>query len=134
MIESVNLKGSAAKGLLWSAIDRIGAQGIQFIFGILITRILLPEDYGLVGMILIFMAVGQTLIDSGFGSALIWKRNSTSLDYSTVFYFNISISVFLYVIVYLLAPLISEFYDESRLTNLIRILCLNFILISFSYM
>jgi len=59
MIESANLKGSAAKGLVWSAIDRIGSQGVQFIFGILITRILLPEDYGLVGMILIFMAVGQ---------------------------------------------------------------------------
>lgn len=133
MIESANLKGSAAKGLVWSAIDRIGSQGVQFIFGILITRILLPEDYGLVGMILIFMAVGQNLIDSGFGSALIWKKDSTHLDYSTVFYFNISTSAFLYVIVYMLAPLISDFYDEPRLTSLIRILCLNFILISFSY-
>lgn len=133
MIESANLKSSAAKGLFWSAIDRIGAQGIQFIFGILITRILLPEDYGLVGMILIFMAVGQTLIDSGFGSALIWKRNSTSVDYSTVFYFNISVSALLYVIVYFLAPFISDFYEEPRLIPLIRILCLNFIFISFSY-
>ncbi len=132
MIESANLKGTAAKGLLWSAIDRLGAQGVQFIFGILITRILLPEDYGLVGMILIFMAVGQTLIDSGFGSALIWKKDSTRLDYSTVFYFNIFISLFLYIIVYFLAPLISDFYNEPRLINLIRVLCLNFIILSFS--
>jgi teichuronic acid exporter len=131
MIESSNLKGAAAKGLFWSAMDRFGGQGIQFVFGILITRILLPADYGLVGMILIFWAVGQTLVDSGFGSALIWKKNPTSADYSTVFYFNVSISIILYLIFYLLAPLIAGFYDEPKLIGLIRILCLNFILLSF---
>jgi O-antigen/teichoic acid export membrane protein len=131
MIESANLKGAAAKGLFWSAMDRFGGQGIQFVFGILITRILLPADYGLVGMILIFWAVGQTLVDSGFGSALIWKKNTTPADYSTVFYFNVSISLILYLIFYLLAPLIAGFYDEPKLIGLIRILCLNFILLSF---
>jgi teichuronic acid exporter len=131
MIESSNLKGAAAKGLFWSAMDRFGGQGIQFVFGILITRILLPADYGLVGMILIFWAVGQTLVDSGFGSALIWKKNPTSADYSTVFYFNVSISIILYLIFYLLAPMIAGFYDEPKLVGLIRILCLNFILLSF---
>jgi O-antigen/teichoic acid export membrane protein len=131
MIESSNLKGAAAKGLFWSAMDRFGGQGIQFVFGILITRILLPADYGLVGMILIFWAVGQTLVDSGFGSALIWKKNPTSADYSTVFYFNVSISIILYFIFYLLAPMIAGFYDEPKLVGLIRVLCLNFILLSF---
>ncbi|TNF43076.1 MAG: lipopolysaccharide biosynthesis protein, partial [Bacteroidetes bacterium] len=131
MIESSNLKGAAAKGLFWSAMDRFGGQGIQFVFGILITRILLPADYGLVGMILIFWAVGQTLVDSGFGSALIWKKNPTPSDYSTVFYFNVSISFILYLIFYLLAPLIAGFYDEPKLIGLIRVLCLNFILLSF---
>jgi O-antigen/teichoic acid export membrane protein len=131
MVESSNLKGTAAKGLFWSAMDRFGGQGIQFVFGILITRILLPADYGLVGMILIFWAVGQTLVDSGFGSALIWKKNPTPADYSTVFYFNVSISLILYLIFYLLAPLIAGFYDEPKLVGLIRILCLNFILLSF---
>jgi len=131
MIESANLKGAAAKGLFWSAMDRFGGQGIQFVFGILITRILLPADYGLVGMILIFWAVGQTLVDSGFGSALIWKKNPTPADYSTVFYFNVSTSLILYLIFYLLAPLIAGFYDEPKLIGLIRVLCLNFILLSF---
>ncbi len=131
MIESSNLKGAAAKGLFWSAMDRFGGQGIQFVFGILITRILLPADYGLVGMILIFWAVGQTLVDSGFGSALIWKKNPTSADYSTVFYFNISISIVLYLVFYLLAPLIAGFYNEPALIGLTRVLCLNFILLSF---
>lgn len=132
MIESVNLKGAAAKGLFWSAMERFGAQGIQFIFGILITRILLPADYGLVGMILIFVAVGQTLVDSGFGSSLIWKKAPTHTDYSTVFYFNISISVILYVFFFFLAPVISRFYEEPELVSLIRVLCLNFIILSFS--
>ncbi len=131
MIESTNLKSAAAKGLFWSAMDRFGGQGIQFIFGISITRILLPADYGLVGMILIFWAVGQTLVDSGFGSALIWKKNPTPADYSTVFYFNVSISLILYLIFYLIAPLIAGFYDEPKLIGLIRVLCLNFILLSF---
>jgi len=132
MIESANLKGVAAKGLFWSAMERFGAQGIQFVFGIMITRILMPADIGLLGMILIFMAVGQTLIDSGFGSALIWKKNPTADDYSTVFYFNISISFVLYAIFFLLAPFISRFYNEPLLVDLIRVICLNFIILSFS--
>lgn len=131
MIELTNLKGVAAKGLFWSAMDRFGGQGIQFVFGILITRILLPADYGLAGMILIFWAVGQTLVDSGFGSALIWKKSPTPADYSTVFYFNVGIGLILYLIFYLLAPVIAGFYSEPQLVALIRVLCLNFILLSF---
>lgn len=131
MIESANLKGVAAKGLFWSAIERFGGQGIQFVFGILVTRILSPSDYGLLGMVLIFMAVGQTLADSGFGSALIWKKTPTPADYSTVFYFNITVSLILYFVFYLCAPLISGFYNEPKLTDLIRVICLNFILLSF---
>lgn len=132
MIESANLKGVAAKGLFWSAMERFGAQGIQFVFGIMITRILNPSDYGLLGMILIFMAVGQTLIDSGFGSALIWKKTPSVNDYSTVFYFNITISFVLYAIFFFLAPAIARFYDEPQLVDLIRVISINFIILSFS--
>ncbi len=131
MIESANLKGVAPKGLFWSAIERFGGQGIQFVFGILVTRILSPSDYGLLGMVLIFIAVGQTLVDSGFGSALIWKKKPTPADYSTVFYFNITASLILYFVFYLFAPLIAGFYSEPKLTDLIRVICLNFILLSF---
>ena len=127
-----DLKGTAAKGLIWSAIERIGAQGIQLVFGIAITRILFPADYGLIGMILIFVAIGQTIVDSGFGSALIWKSNSNEVDYSTVFYFNITVSLILYLIFFFLAPVIATFYDEPRLVSLIRVICLNFLIISFS--
>ena len=131
MIESANLKGVAAKGLFWSALDRFGGQGIQFLFGIWLTRILDTSDYGLLGMILIFIAVGQTLIDSGFGSALIWKKNPSQTDYSTVFYFNISISFILYAFFYFMAPMVAGFYDNPQLVSLIRVICLNFIILSF---
>ena len=83
-------------------------------------------------MILIFMAVGQTLIDSGFGSALIWKKTPSINDYSTVFYFNITVSFVLYAIFYFLAPAIARFYDELQLVDLIRVISLNFIILSFS--
>ncbi len=132
MIESSKLKGVAARGLFWSAMERFGAQGIQFIFGIMVTRILLPEDIGLFGIILIFMGVGQTLVDSGLGSALIWKSKPSPADYSTVFYFNVSFSLVLYVIFFLLAPIIARFYNEPQLVDLIRVLCLNIIILSFS--
>lgn len=132
MVESKDLKNTAAKGLLWSAIERFGAQGIQFVFGIFITRILNPSDYGLIGMVLIFIAVGQTLVDSGFGSALIWKKKPTHADYSTVFYFNIFISLMLYAIVYFVAPFIADFYGEKELVEIIRVICLNFVILSFS--
>lgn len=132
MSGTANLKETTVKGLIWSTVERIGAQGIQFIFGIIITRILFPADYGLVGMILIFVAIGQTIVDSGFGSALIWKNNSSEIDLSTVFYFNITVSLILYVISFFLAPVVAVFYDEPRLINLIRVICLNFLIISFS--
>jgi teichuronic acid exporter len=132
MIETANLKGVAAKGLFWSAMERFGAQGIQFIFGIMITRILIPADFGLVGMILIFMAIGQALVDSGFGSSLIWKKDPTDADFSSVFYFNVGISLILYLIFFFLAPIIASFYNEPQLVDLIRVICLNFIFLSFS--
>ena len=132
MIGTTNLKETAAKGLIWSAIERIGTQGVQLVFGIIITRILFPADYGLVGMILIFVAIGQTIVDSGFGAALIWKKDSNEIDHSTVFYFNIAVSLILYFLFFFLAPVIAKFYDEPQLISLIRVICLNFFIISFS--
>jgi teichuronic acid exporter len=132
MIESANLKNTAAKGLFWSALDRFGAQGIQFIFGIWLTRILDTSDYGLLGMILIFIAVGQTLIDSGFGSALIWKKNPSQTDYSTVFYFNVSVSFIIYIFFYLIAPRVASFYNEPKLIDLIRVISVSSVILSFS--
>ena len=86
------LKDKTVKGVFWSAVDRFSAQGIQFVFSILIARLLLPEDYGVIAMLNIFLAVSQTFIDSGFGSALIRKIDRTETDFSTVFFFNIAVA------------------------------------------
>ena len=85
-----SLKEKTVKGVFWSSVDRFSSQGIQFIFSILIARLLLPSDYGTVAMLNIFLAISQTFIDSGFGTALIRKIDRTEEDFSTVFYFNIA--------------------------------------------
>ena len=94
----MSIKNQAAKGVMWNAIERFSTQGMQFVLTIVIARILSPDDYGLVAMLGIFMAIAQTLVDSGFGNALIQKKNRTEIDYSTTFYFNIVISIFIYVL------------------------------------
>lgn len=118
---SDNLKQKAANGVLWSAIDRFSSQGIQFLFNILIARILLPEDYGVVAMLGIFIAVAQTFIDSGFGTALIQKQDRTEEDCNTVFYFNLVISLICFAILWLSAPAIARFYKVPLLTKITRV-------------
>ena len=94
---SSSLINKATKGVFWSAIERFSVQGIQFVLSIIIARLLLPSDYGLIAMLSIFLAVAQSFIDSGFSNALIQKQNRTEIDYSTVFYFNIGIGLFFYL-------------------------------------
>ena len=81
-------------GVLWSAIERFSLQGVQFLINIIMARLLLPSEYGLVAMLAIFLQISQVFIDSGFTNALIQRKNRTEVDYSTVFYFNI----FIYII------------------------------------
>ena len=97
-----SLKDKTIKGVIWAVIDRLSAQGIQFVFSILIARLLMPEDYGVIAILNIFLAVSQTFIDSGFGTALIRKIDRTEIDFATVFYFNIVVYD-----VYFLIPIIA---------------------------
>jgi O-antigen/teichoic acid export membrane protein len=124
------LKRKVSKGILWSTIERFSAKGMQFVLGLVLARLLLPSDYGLVGMLAIFLAISQTFIDSGFGTALIQKKNRDELDFSTTFYFNIVVSAFFYVLLYLLAPLIASFYKEPILVDLTRVIGLSIIISS----
>lgn len=117
----MSIKNQAAKGVMWNAIERFSTQGMQFVLTIVIARILSPDDYGLVAMLGIFMAIAQTLVDSGFGNALIQKKNRTEIDYSTTFYFNIVISIFIYVLFFISAPWIAQFYSQPKLTMVARI-------------
>lgn len=107
--------------MIWTGLERIGARGLQFVIEIIIARILTPSDYGLIGMLAIFMGIAQTFLDSGFANALIQKKDRSLTDYSTVFYFSITIGAILYVILYYSAPLIAEFYHQPALAEITRV-------------
>lgn len=119
-----SLKQKAAKGILWSTVERFSVQGVQFLIMIVMARLLTPHDYGIIGMLAIFLAVSQSLIDSGFSQALIRKQDRTEVDNNTVFYFNIVVSAWLYVILYVSAPFVADFYDTPQLCPVMRVVCL----------
>ena len=115
---------SKTAAFVWSSIEKFGNQGIQFVIGIVLARILSPRDYGLIGILLVFTSISQILIDSGFSKALIQKNKPSKSDISTVFSFNLGISIVLYLLIYLAAPSVASFYDEPQLILLLRVLSL----------
>ena len=119
---SSSLKNRTIHGIIWSSIEKFSVQGIQFVLQILMARILLPEDYGIIAMLAIFIAISQSFVDSGFSNALIRKTRIERIDYSTVFYFNLTVSILIYVLLYLAAPVISVFFKEPVLVEVIRII------------
>lgn len=127
-----SLKQKAAKGILWSTVERFSVQGVQFVIMIVMARLLTPYDYGIIGMLAIFIAVAQSLIDSGFSQALIRKQDRTDVDNNTVFYFNIVVSALLYLILYVSAPFVADFYDTPQLCPVMRVVCLGIVFNSFA--
>jgi len=127
----ISLKQKSINAFLWSLVDRVGVQIFQFITAIIVARILLPADYGLLGMLLIFTALSTALIEGGFGQALIRQNDTSNIDYSSVFYFNVIISFSLYFVLYLAAPLISNFYSAPQLTLIARVSFLSLFINSF---
>ena len=126
------LKEKTAKGLSWGFIDSLSNTGFTAIISIILARILSPEEFGLIGMIAIFIALGNSLMDSGFSGALIRKESVTNEDLSTVFYTNLALGTIIYFILYAIAPAISIFLNTDILCNLIRVLGLSVIIVSFS--
>lgn len=126
-----SLKKKTVKGTIWSALERFSVQGIQFVVMIIMARILTPADYGLVGMLTVFIAVSQSLVDSGFSQALIRKLDRSETDNSTVFYFNIVVGAVLYFVLFICAPLIAKFYSEPLLVPLTRLISLSVFINSF---
>ncbi|KAA1244179.1 lipopolysaccharide biosynthesis protein [Aquimarina sp. RZ0] len=117
-------------GLVWSSIDKFSTMLVQFILGIVLARILMPEDYGLIGMIAIFIAISQSIVDSGFFTALVQKKDVNQTDYSTIFFFNIIVGCFLYGLLFVCADSIANFYETNVLTNIIKVIGLNVIIVS----
>lgn len=128
----MSLKQKTISGLFWSFIDNVVSLGISFIIGVILARILSPKEFGLVGMLAIFIAISQSFIDSGFSQALIRKQNCTQRDYSTIFYFNILVSLIFYFLLHVFSKSIGSFFQEPILTDIIRVLGLGLIINSFS--
>ena len=126
-----NVKNKVAKGIFWAIMEKGGKQFIQFALGIIIARHLTPEDYGIVGMLTIFMAVSGVFLDSGIGNALIQKQDRTDEDISTAFFITFFIGIILYIILYFSAPYIASFYDTPILTPITRVLSLTLVINSF---
>lgn len=117
-----DLKQKTIGGLFWSFVDNFSKLGTQFIVGIILARILSPREFGLIGMLTIFIAISQTFVDGGFRNSLIRKRQCTDADYSTVFYFNLGIAILIYIILFLCAGFISQFFEETQLEQLLKVL------------
>jgi O-antigen/teichoic acid export membrane protein len=122
------LKEKAAKGIFWGGVSNFFQQAIGAIFNIVIARILSPGDYGLIGMLAIFTAMATTISESGFTSALANKKEIKHADYNAVFWFSLLTGAVMYVLLFFSAPFIAQFYDKPELTNLSRLVFLNFLI------
>lgn len=114
--------------LFWRFSERTAAQGVSFIVSIVLARLLTPEDYGLIGLITVFISIATVFVSSGFGNALIQKENATQTDFSSVFYFGILMGIIMYIILFFIAPFIANFYNEPLLIPVIRVLSLSLII------
>lgn len=129
----MSLKQKAISGIFWSLLQNVGGKGITFIVMIILARLLTPEIFGLIGMLMIFIQVSQTLVQAGFNQALIQKKETDEEDYSSVFWINLVVSILIYAILFIGAPWISAFYDQPVLTELTRAFSLVFVINAFSY-
>lgn len=127
-----NITNLAIKGTLWASLQRIGVMLINLASSIILARLLSPSDFGIIGMLMIFISVSASLIDGGFGSALIQKENPSETDYSTIFYINIIFSLVLYVILYFCSSIIARFYNQPTLETVLPILGVVLIFNAFS--
>lgn len=121
-------KENVVYSLFWKFAERIGAQGVNLIVSIVLARILAPEDYGIVALVTIFITISNVFIESGLPTALIQKKDADALDFSTVFYCNIVASIILYIIIFLISPLVSKFYNNEQLIPVLRVLAISILI------
>lgn len=125
-----SLRESATKGILWNAIEKLSNQFFQFAISIALARLLIPSDFGLIGMITVFIAISTTFVNSGMSSGLIQKQAKEDIDFSTVFVFNATVSLLFYVLLYLAAPYIASFYETPELVSITRVIGINIVIAS----
>ena len=130
-MQNSTLKNKTISGLFWSFSGLIASQGIQFIIQVILARLLVPKDFGIMGMIIVFIAVSQSFIDCGFTNALIREKEPSQEDYSTVFYFNLLMAFFIYILLFCTSGIISDFFREPQLIPILRALAISLIISSF---
>lgn len=123
-----SLKQKTFKGTIWSALEAFSIQGIQFVVMLIMARLLMPSDYGVIGMLAVFISISGALMSCNFGTALIRKQDRTEVDNSTVFYFNLVMSIIFYWILFFCAPLIADFYNLPILIPVTRVVSLKLII------
>lgn len=128
MVAKTSLKQKVAKGAVWSLCERLSCQAVGFVVGMILARLLTPSDYGTVALLSIFIALAGVLADSGFGTALVQKKDATDLDFNSVFYASLALSSICYVILFAIAPWVAEFYKTPELVPILRVIavCLVF--------
>ena len=122
-----DVKNKMVKGTLWTLLEKFSLQLVAFVVSMVLSRILTPTDYGTVALLGIFMSISGVLVDSGFGSALVQKKNATELDFNSVFYLSIALSLVLYAALFFSAPAISRFFDTPELVWILRVVALQLV-------
>ncbi|SFC38768.1 Membrane protein involved in the export of O-antigen and teichoic acid [Parapedobacter composti] len=127
-----SLRKKTVSGLFWTFTQQFSVQAINFVVQLILARLLVPEDFGIIAMLSVFIAIGNTLVDNGLTSSLIRTKDADQADYSTVFFMNLSASIGIYLIVFFCAPLIAKFFKQPILTDVIRLYTTTFIIRAFS--
>ncbi|MGI6426258.1 MAG: lipopolysaccharide biosynthesis protein [Natronincolaceae bacterium] len=123
MSDKIN-KSSVLSSLFWKFMERGGSQGIQFVMQIILARLLFPEDYGIIALVTIFISLASVFVQSGLNTALIQKKNADEVDFSSVFYLNLSLAVLFYTLLFFASPSIANFYRQPELKLVLRVLSL----------
>jgi len=129
-----SLKDKTFSGAIWSSVERFASYGLQFVFGILMARLLAPSDYGTIALLNVFFAICQTFIDSGFNLAIIRKQDRCEEDFSTALIFSVLVAVLSYVLLWFGAPYIASFYEIPILTQITRVISFNLVITTISSM
>ena len=117
-----NLKQKVAKGAIWVLCEKLSCQAVGFVVGMILARLLTPDDYGTVALLTIFTSIAGVFVDSGFGQALIQKKDANQLDYNSVFYLSLLLSGLMYLILFFIAPLVADFYEIPELKPILRVI------------
>lgn len=122
-----NLKSKTKNGLIWSALGNVANQGIRFVLGLILARLLNPDAYGVIGMLTIFICVISIFIDCGFSQALIAKQDRTKIDFSTEFWFNVGVGILGYLVIFIISPFVADFYNMPILSPILKVIGLGVI-------